>query len=594
MSSLTIDQHSIRSITLVHQPSSTTHPVHINTCCSYTDLLSYHRTRKEANYLMNSILYKGAPLAYTVNNATDGFFGQRAELTYLPSVPMLRKLVKVGAVYGAYVSLVGFLAVVSTATDLRLKKGTLRSKVHNTLELMTIVFLMYKAYTTPVKQLLSKYKDFVPFSTYAIRSKKCGKWMCAQQFEPSSRTFVMVVLAPLDAVDTWCALRLTSLKASQLQIKHTHEYRPHLVEVCVVKSKRVSLSRQMQCWPHLNAAHNWHDMFAFPSPIPGLSTIALSSFNQQQNKSMHQQFVSKSLEGLVLPFHTFSSDREKNTLQQHSYYCALLSTKQLPDSVVENVCVAYHCLRDCVQSTYVHCSELRRNVVEHALYVPLTVSFDDYKDMFVRADSGVWHPPTHSRRAQLQKHPTLKNKQNNRTKKGKTPVQRKTVLWLVFTTNSNRINHKYHNTVQMFQIYDCQLHVAELSNSVTTHSIYHLLNRAHHLHNGMQSFSDQHRCVPMQQWNGRYHMEYTKYLANSRAHEDDENCNADDPASVHTPQPSTTSLVLHRRKRSNRPRPHRSRKRSPSELRQIARYYIGKKARTEVSSSSTFNTSQTM
>jgi hypothetical protein len=536
MPTLTIDVQSIRAITFVHRATSTTHPVHINTNCNYPEILSYHRTRKENNYLMNCILYRGAPLAYTVNNTMDGFFGQRVELTYLPSTAMLRMLIKAGTVYGAFIAVISFLAIVSTATDLRLKEGTLRSKIHNTIELLAMVCVLYKAYTTPFKRILSTYKDYAPFSAYQARSQSNGKWMCAQQFEPSSGRFILVVLAPLDGVDTWCALRLTSHKATHKQIHHTHEYRPHTVETCVVKATRMVLRRRMREWPHLNATPTWHDMFAFPSKTTGLSTIAISTYNQQHHTLMHQRFVSVGLDGLVLPFHTFSSQREKNSLQKRSYYCALLSTKQLPDAVVQNVSVAYHRLRDSMQSAYVHCSELQRSVVKHMFYVPLMVSMDNDTDFFKRMDNCVWYSQDHV----YQSLPQMKSvrHKHRKTKTKKSPEKRKMVLWLVIATSSNRINHSYHNTVQMFQMYDVNVYIAEVSNAISTHDVYHMLNNTAHLHNGMQYFSNQHKCTLMQQWNTQHLSKYKKYMQRAT---------------------------------------HTTRKRSSSELRQIARYYIRQK-----------------
>ena len=96
----------------------------------------------------------------------------------------------------------------------------------------------------------------------------------------------MVVLAPLNGVDTWCALRLISHKATHKQIHHTLEYRPNTVETCVVKATRKVLSRQMRGWPHLNVVPVWQDMFAFPSTETGLSAITVPTYNQQHHTSI--------------------------------------------------------------------------------------------------------------------------------------------------------------------------------------------------------------------------------------------------------------------------------------------------------------------
>lgn len=239
MPPLHIDHDALHSLTLVHH-STRTHPIHINTHCTYEALLHYHQTHCQSTYLMNAIHYAGTPLAYTHNNTIDGLCGDRVTLAYLPSSKMLRAMVKGGALYSAWAMTACLLSIVP---KMRFQKKTVRHKLYNTLrDLVAVVILLYGAYIIPFKRLISKYTGYAPFSCYPSRSRVCGKWMCAQQYDAGHKRFVMVVLAPLCLPNTasqqplhWCALRLTSTTATHRQL-HTKEYHPHHIESCVVQS----------------------------------------------------------------------------------------------------------------------------------------------------------------------------------------------------------------------------------------------------------------------------------------------------------------------------------------------------------------------
>ena len=547
MPPLHIDHRALQSLTLVHH-TTRTHPIHINTRCTYEALLHYHPTRRESSYLMNAVHYKGTPLAYTHNNTLDGLCGDRVTLTYLPSSNMLRAMVKGGALYSALAMTACLLSIVPT---IRIQKKTLRRKLYNTLELVTAVILLYGAYITPFKRLVSKHTDYAPFSCYPSRSTTCGKWMCAQQYDAGHKRFVMVVLAPLCLPNThrehplhWCALRLTSLPATHRQL-HTKEYHPHHIEACVVQSSASSLAQQVKRWTTLTSHRVWEEMFDTAVSVDAYNT------NTANTPLCHNSYVTVYRDALFLPIHTFARTLEKDTLNRGTPYCALRSTHVFTThdyASAHSVTVGGTPLAECLTDKYVHCSSLHQNGVEHHLYFPLKAEV--YKNNNALLTFAEEHYADSVKCMD--------------TRQGKS-------LCLVLHIQSNRINHRRHKTVQLYHPFEVGVFVAVMTRTQTPHTLYHKLQTLFPEKPLDASLDFYSAPMTMVEWN-RLHNEineaFEAYLhrsSSSNSHlshpsalptEDDQNNRPSPPHSSHPPHPPSR------------------RSRSQAELNAIKGYYI--------------------
>ena len=530
MPPLHIDHRALQSLTLVHH-TTRTHTIHINTRCTYEALLHYHQTRHESSYLMNAVHYKGTPLAYTHNNTLDGLCGDRVTLTYLPSSIMLRAMVRGGALYSALAMTACLLSIVPT---IRIQKKTLRRKLYNTLELVTAVILLYGAYITPFKRLVSKHTDYAPFSCYPSRSTTCGKWMCAQQYDAGHKRFVMVVLAPLRLPTTlrerslhWCALRLTSLPATHRQL-HTNEYHPHHIEACVVQASSSSLAQQVKRWTSLTNHRVWAGMFD--------TAMSVDAYNTANTLPLcHNRYVSVYRDAFFLPIYTFARTLEKDTLNRGIPYCALRSTRLFTShdyASAHSVTLGDAPLAQCLTDKYVHCSELHRDHVEHRLYFPL--KDEVLKDNALLTFADEYYPNA------------VKCMD---TRQGKS-------LCLVVHTRSNRINHTRHKTVQLYHPFEVSVFVAVMAHTQTPHSLYHTL-RINHSANPSDVYS---APMAVSEWNRVYYDVCQAYEAHQKP--------------IRSSAPSANSHNTDSCGSNDQP----PRVRSQAELNAIKGYYISRKA----------------
>ena len=566
MSKLHIDTSSLQKLTFVAHPSVHTSKrgaptIHKNMGCTIESLVSYHQTMNQSTYLMNCIHFEGAPFAYTHNNKVDGFFGKQSMLTYLPSQPMLRKLTKSVGVAGS----VGALAMTATfigmlsklapsfiedLTERLYEEGTLRRKVLHTIQLVTMVAIVYAVYMQPFKRLFSHTKDMMPFSSYPLRSQTHGKWKCVQQYDRNSQCYIMVFAIPIPCEQKeteWCAIRLVSSPTTTLQREFTHEFKPATVDTCVVNASlrkmgnilNTSIQWYGSAWASLWSMHN------------DVSTMTIPEYNNLHSKDVHQSIFSIHDDNLFLPFLNFTSDEEKRALHQRGMYHALLPTTKLPTLLQHSITTRYKIARKSLVGEYIHLSSLHTTMVHHLFVIPLYISkvFDTsmkeaFEKMLVHADTL----------------DTMKNHVKN------VDIRKCHMLCLFISTNSNRIDHTRDKSAQLYHMYETHMDVCMLSQAATFTQLYKELQSSSigatpYNFSPSSSFVRKHdlQLVFYKQFNTSYHHLYKIY----KAHLQDEQKELE-----HTNELDNAHDIMQKHERV----------RSQAELNQIIRYYKQKHA----------------
>lgn len=239
-------------------------------------------------------------------------------------------------------------------------------------------------------------------------------------------------------------------------------------------------------------------------------------------------------------------------MNRGQHYCALRSTRVFTThdyASAHSVTVGGAPLAQCLTDKYVHCSSLHRNSVEHHLYFPL-------KAEVLKNDALLTFANAH--------HPDVVKCMD--TRQGKS-------LCVVLHTQSNRINHIRHKTVQLYHPFEIGVFVAVMTRAQTTHSLYHTLHTRPLTAPSDASLGFHSAPMAVSEWNGLYNDVCQAYEAHQN------------PTHSSAPQPSANSR--NSRGQSDEGYDQPPRVRSQAELNAIKGYYICHRAPKPGANSST-------
>jgi len=378
MPKLAVDVARLRRLLLVAPHVATggrATTVHRTMDASLEALVDLHATRKHPDYLTNAVRYKGAPYIYTCTNDVDGLLGKRQTLVHWPTPQTLQRYAGAG---------VG--AVVGASLLVRALGASARGRYDDDDDDESDTRHRRGGRLLPLDRWWSARVHAMPFSSYGFVADQCGvgRWHVFEQYDQTTRRFVLVVVAPLmpdrinQAQQEVCAMRLRSARTQGHTRLRSTSWHPDAVDAVVVRGDPLAIRAALMAWTTLTgeflvgASDPAVAGAVHTSMWPrGLTVQSLDAYNADHDVARVKDTLTCNVANVGLPTLALTGPAEASALHRDGDHTAVLPVSTpLARLVCDNVVFQWTPLSAYRLTQYVHRSSLHTNAVYHVLAFP--------------------------------------------------------------------------------------------------------------------------------------------------------------------------------------------------------------------------------
>lgn len=226
----------------------------------------------------------------------------------------------------------------------------------------------------------------MPFSSYGFVADQCGvgRWHVFEQYDQTTRRFVLVIVAPLmpdrinQADQEVCAIRLWSAHTQGNTLLRTTNWHPDAIDAVVVRGDPLAIRAALMAWTTLTGE------FLIGASDPavagavhtsmwprGLTVQSLDTYNADHDVARVKDILTCNVANIGLPTLALTGPAEASALHRDGDYTAVLPVdRPLARLVCDNVVFQWTPLSAYRLTQYVHRSSLHTNAVYHVLAFP--------------------------------------------------------------------------------------------------------------------------------------------------------------------------------------------------------------------------------